>query len=31
MVTFSCAQPFAVGFLLDSTVDGILDQDSLAY
>jgi len=31
MVTFSCAQPFAVGFLLDSTVDGILDKDSLAY
>jgi hypothetical protein len=31
MVTFSCAQPFAVGFLLDSTVDGKLDEDSLAY
>jgi hypothetical protein len=30
-VTFTCAQPFAVGFLLDSTVDGILDEDSLAY
>lgn len=31
MVTFNCAQPFASGFLLDSAVDGILDQDSLAY
>jgi len=31
LVTFTCAQPFAVGFLLDSTVDGILDEDSLAY
>jgi len=31
LVTFTCAQPFAVGFLLDSTVDGVLDQDSLAY
>ena len=31
MVNFTCAQPFAVGFLLDSTVDGILDEDSLAY
>ena len=30
-VTFSCAQPFAVGFLLNSTVDGKLDEDSLAY
>jgi hypothetical protein len=30
-VTFTCAQPFASGFLLDSTVDGILDEDSLAY
>jgi hypothetical protein len=30
-VTFTCAQPFAVGFLLDSTVDGILNEDSLAY
>jgi len=30
-VTFTCAQPFAVGFLLDSTVDGVLDEDSLAY
>jgi hypothetical protein len=30
-VTFTCAQPFAVGFLLDSTIDGILDEDSLAY
>jgi hypothetical protein len=31
MVTFSCAQPFAVGFLLDSTIDGKLDEDPLAY
>jgi hypothetical protein len=31
LVTFTCAQPFASGFLLDSAVDGILDQDSLAY
>ena len=31
LVTFSCAQPFAVGFLLDSTVDGLLNQDSLSY
>jgi hypothetical protein len=31
LVTFTCAQPFASGFLLDSTVDGILDEDSLAY
>jgi len=31
MVTFSCAQPFAVGFLLSSDVDGRLDEDSLAY
>jgi len=30
-VTFSCAQPFAVGFLLDSAVDGVLDEDSLSY
>jgi hypothetical protein len=30
-VTFTCAQPFASGILLDSTVDGILDEDSLAY
>ncbi len=30
-VTFSCAQPFAVGFLLDSAVDGLLDEDSLSY
>jgi hypothetical protein len=31
MVTFSCAQPFAVGLLLNSTVDGKLDEDFLAY
>jgi hypothetical protein len=31
LVTFTCAQPFASGFLLDSTVDGKLDEDSLAY
>lgn len=31
MVNFTCAQPFASGFLLNSTVDGILDEDSLAY
>lgn len=30
-VTFTCAQPYAAGFLLDSTVDGVLDQDLLAY
>lgn len=30
-VTFTCAQPFASGFLLNSAVDGILDEDSLAY
>jgi hypothetical protein len=31
LVNFTCAQPFASGFLLDSVVDGILDEDSLAY
>ena len=31
IVTFSCAQPFAVGFLLDSAVDGLLDEDILSY
>ena len=31
LVTFSCAQPFAVGLLLDSAVDGIIDEDSLSY
>jgi hypothetical protein len=31
LVTFLCAQPFASGFLLDSAVDSILDEDSLAY
>jgi hypothetical protein len=31
LVTFTCAIPFASGFLLDSTIDGILDEDSLAY
>jgi hypothetical protein len=31
LVTFSCAQPFSVGFLLDSAVDGLLDEDSLSY
>lgn len=30
-VNFTCAQPFASGFLLDSAVDGLLDEDSLAY
>ena len=29
--TFTTAQPFASGFLLDSSVDGVLDEDSLAY
>lgn len=29
--TFTTAQPFASGFVLDSTVDGLLDEDSLAY
>lgn len=29
--TFTTAQPFAVGFVLDSSVDGRLDEDSLAY
>jgi len=31
LVTFSCAQPFAIGFLLDSAVDGLLDEDILSY
>jgi hypothetical protein len=31
LVNFTCAQPFASGLLLDSVVDGILDEDSLAY
>jgi hypothetical protein len=31
LVTFTCAQPFAVGFLLSSDIDGRLDEDSLAY
>jgi len=31
LVTFLCAQPFAVGFLLDSAVDGLLDEDILSY
>jgi hypothetical protein len=31
LVTFLCAQPFASGFLLDSAVDGLLDEDSLSY
>jgi hypothetical protein len=31
LVTFSCAQPFAVGFLLDSAVDGIISEDILSY
>jgi hypothetical protein len=31
LVTFTCAQPFAVGFVLNSSVDGLLDEDSLAY
>ena len=31
LVTFTCAQPFAVGIVLNSTVDGVLDEDSLAY
>lgn len=31
LVTFTCAQPFAVGIVLNSIVDGILDEDSLAY
>ena len=29
--TFTTAQPFAVGFVLDSSVDGLLNEDSLAY
>jgi hypothetical protein len=29
--TFTTAQPFAVGFVLDSSVDGLLDQDILSY
>jgi len=29
--TFTTAQPFASGFVLDSSVDGLLDEDSLAY
>jgi len=31
LVTFTCAQPFAVGFVLNSPVDGRLNQDFLAY
>ena len=31
LVTFTCAQPFAVGIVLNSIVDGILNEDSLAY
>ena len=31
LVTFSCAQPFAVGFLLDSAVDGKISEDILSY
>lgn len=31
LVTFLCAQPFASGFLLDSAVDGLLNEDSLSY
>jgi hypothetical protein len=31
LVTFSCAQPFSVGFLLDSAVDGRIDEDILSY
>ena len=31
LVNFTCAQPFASGFLLSSDVDGRLDEDSLAY
>jgi hypothetical protein len=31
LVTFTCAQPFASGFVLDSLVDGILSEDSLSY
>lgn len=29
--SFTTAQPFAVGFVLDSSVDGVLDQDLLSY
>ena len=29
--TFTTAQPFASGFVLDSAVDGLLNEDSLAY
>jgi hypothetical protein len=29
--TFTTAQPFASGFVLDSSVDGLLDEDTLAY
>jgi hypothetical protein len=29
--TFTTAQPFASGFVLDSLVDGLLNEDSLAY
>lgn len=28
---FTTAQPFAVGFVLNSSVDGVLNEDSLAY
>lgn len=30
-VTFTTAQPFAAGFVLDSSVDGLLDFDLLSY
>ena len=31
VATFTTAQPYAVGFVLDSSVDGILDEDLLAW
>jgi len=31
LATFTTAQPFASGFVLDSLIDGLLDEDSLAY
>lgn len=31
VATFTTAQPFAVGFVLDSNVDGVLDEDLLSW
>ena len=31
LVTFTCAQPFASALLLNSSIDGLLDNDTLGY